>query len=206
MSDKTKRRGYFKYMLAADSETTGLFFNPVGDNPAYDATTGKYHMAVSWGLIVVDADTFEPVEKLYVEIKWDGKSEWLVKAEQTHGLSKEYLAEHGMDEEDAMVEIANLIVKYWSNTPVVLFGHNIVTFDIFFLRDAMRRHGIELSFGNRHVDTNSIGFSTLGTYTSDELFEQVGLPVRGTHNAMEDIEYTLEAAKRIRTLFNSIFD
>jgi DNA polymerase III alpha subunit (gram-positive type) len=198
------KRGYFKYILAMDSETTGLYFN--GDNPSVNESTGKHHQAISWGFIVANADTLEAVDKLYIEIKWDGKSDWNAGAEAVHGLSKEHLEQNGVSEEDAMVEIANLILKYWGTTPVVTLGHNVVTFDLPFLKTAMRRHDIELNFGNRHVDTNGAGFLTFGTYNSDDLFSEAGMPERKQHNAMEDIEFTLESARRIKLLFNSVFE
>ena len=184
-----------------DCETTGLFFD--SDDPSNK--NGKHHQAVSWGLIVTDADTLEPIEKLYVEIKWDGKSEWNPKAEAIHGLSKEHLAANGLDEDEAMADIANLILTYWGTTPVVTLGHNVTTFDVPFLKAGMRRHGLELKFGNRHIDTSGSGFLTFGSYTSDELFNLAGLPERTVHNAMEDVEYTLEAASRIKLIFNTVY-
>lgn len=194
-----KPRGYFKYILAMDCESTGLFFN--NDDPSIEGDA--YHMAVSWGLIVLDADTLAEVDRLYVEIKWDGKSAWDDGAEKVHGLSKEHLDKNGMSEEDACCAIANLIVKYWGNTPIVTLGHNVVTFDLYFLKNMMRRQGIELIFGNRHIDTNSVGFVSMSTYNSDELFEVMGLEERTLHNALEDIELTVEVCRRIRMITDS---
>ena len=57
---------------------------------------------------------------------------------------------------------------------------------------------------NRTIDTNSIGFCTFGTYTSDEFFTAAGMPERELHNSMEDIEYTVESFRPI-TLANYIF-
>ena len=88
-----KDRGHFQFLLAIDAETSGLFPYEL------DVSTknkDEYYQAVSWGIIVADAETLLPIEKLYVEIKWDGKSLWNDRAEKIHGLSKEYLEEHGM--------------------------------------------------------------------------------------------------------------
>ena len=100
-------KGYFKYILAVDSETTGL--NKVKNEG--DVSDG--HQAVSWGLIVADAETLIPVEKLYLEVKWNEQSkrrkeldpEFGVTASSIHGLSYSYLEENGIDEADAVVQI-----------------------------------------------------------------------------------------------------
>lgn len=200
MTEPKKPRGYFKYLLGMDCETSGIYFS--SDDPLYNEADGKYFQPISWGFLVIDADTLDVVEKLYVEIKWDGIAEWSPQAQAVHGLSKDHLDQHGIPEEDAMLQIANLIVKYWGTSPVCTLGHNVHTFDMPALRRQMRRHGIELNFGNRHVDTNSAGFLSFKTYNSDDLFECAGMPERKLHNAMEDIEYTLESAKRIQMIFD----
>ena len=200
-SPKDKPRGYFEYILAIDCETTGLFFNV--DDPSYDPETGKEHQALSWGVIVADAKTLEPIEELYVEIQHNGDAEWNDSAAQIHGLTKEYLVENGVPEEEAVMLIANLIVKYWgTDNKIATLGHNVVAFDIWFLKRLMRRYGIELRFGNRHIDTFSLSFGTIGGFNSDDLFETMGLPVRGVHNALEDIKYTLESVRRIKVLWD----
>ncbi len=193
-----KPKGYFKYILAMDCETSGLAFG--SDSPCYDE--GGYYQPLSWGMLVLNADTLEEIERLYVEIKWDGVSLFDERTVKVHGLSKDHLEREGVSEEDACVMIGSMIMKYWETTPVVTLGHNVVSFDLPFLKEMMRRHGIELSFGNRHVDTNGAGFIALGSYTSDELFDIIGLDQRQEHNALEDIVMTVEAARSIRLLVN----
>lgn len=193
-----KPRGYFKYILAMDCETTGLGFG--SDDPSQDVD--GYYQPISWGIAVLNADTLDEIERLYVEIKWDGVALFDEKTIKVHGLSKERLEANGVSEEEACVQIGTLIMKYWETTPVVTLGHNVVSFDLPFLKAMMRRHGIELSFGNRHIDTNGAGFIALGSYTSDELFNIVGLEDRKEHNALEDILMTVEAARSIRLLVN----
>lgn len=197
-------RGYFEKVLALDCETTGLFFNT--DDPSYDPTTGKTHQSLSWGFIVADAKTLKPIDKLYLEIKWNGVSEWNKKAEEVHGLSKEYLDKNGLTEEQAVEQIGNLIIQHWPSNKICLLGHNVVSFDMWFFKRLMRSQGIELPFGNRHIDTFALGQCTLGTFNSDDLFAECGLPVRTTHNALEDIEYTLESARRIKMIFQSALE
>jgi len=198
MTDKP--RGYFKYILAADCETTGV---AVGcDNPTVDEAAGKTFQSVSWGFLVLDADTLEEIDRLYLEIKWNGTSYWEPRAEAVHGLSKEYLKEHGLTEEEAVGEIANLVIKYWGpDSPICLLAHN-ANFDLSFLRALTRSQGIDFKYGNRIIDTNGIAFATFGTYNSDDFFEAAGMPERTTHNALEDIEYTVESVRRTRMVFN----
>ena len=68
-----------------------------------------------------------------------------------------------------------------------------------------RLFDIELKFGARHIDTNSVGFVNWETFNSDDLFEMVGFDQRGHHNALDDARMALEAARQTRVLFKSIF-
>lgn len=200
----TKPRGYFDYFLAIDCETSGMAFNE--DDPSINTKTGQIYQSVSWGLIVVDATTLKTVEELYLEIKWDGESEWDKKAEKVHGLSLAYLEEHGMTAEEAVVAIAGLILKYWGpDVPVCLAGHNVQTFDMPFLKRLLRSQGIEIKFGNRHIDTNSIGFGVYQTYNSDDLFEMVGCAKRAEHNALDDARNVVRSIRVTRSLANECF-
>lgn len=207
-SPKDKPKGYFEYILAADCETSGMCYNC--DDPSYNPKTKEYYQAVSWGLAVVHAPTLEVIDRLYVEIQWDGKSVWNEQAQAVHGLSRQYLNENGVPMSEAVGQIGNLILPYWGTTSIRLLGHNIMTFDLPFLRRTMRSEGIELSFGNRHIDTSSIGYALFGTYNSDDLFDIIGLPERDPkkHNALDDAlscVHVLKAAKAVRKrLFGEI--
>jgi DNA polymerase III epsilon subunit-like protein len=206
-SPKDKPRGYFEFLLAIDCETTGLNFT------TDDASVG--HQAVSWGVIVADAKTLKPIDELYVEIKWNEQSratkaenpKFGLDAEKVHGLTFDYLEQNGIDESEAVLLIGSLIMKYWGPTVSIrTLGHNVHLFDLPFLRAMFRRHDIELSFGNRHYDTNSIGFVAFDTFNSDDLFEKVGFDTRGTHNALDDARMALESARRIRVLFQNAIE
>lgn len=200
----TRPKGYFDYFLAIDCETSGMSFGT--DDPSINTKTGQVYQSVSWGLVVVDATTLETVEELYIEIKWDGESEWDKRAEKVHGLSLAYLEENGMTPEEAVVAIAGLILKYWGpDVPVCLAGHNVQTFDMFFLKRLLRSQGIEIKFGNRHIDTNSIGFSVYQTYNSDDLFDVVGCVKRDKHNALDDARNVVRVIRVTRSLANECF-
>ena len=205
--------GHFNVLLALDCETTGICFN--NDSPVYNPRTKERHQAVSWGLIVADSETLKPVEKLYLEIKWNNESKkqrklnpkFGKKAEEIHGLTFEYLEENRMDEEEAIVEIGNVIITHWgAGRSIQTLGHNLCNFDIPFLRDMFFRYEIELNFGNRMYDSNSIGWAAFNTFNSDDLFSAVGLEPRKNHNALEDAWMSLESVRRIRKVFRRLLD
>ena len=202
-----KPKGYFKHILAMDCETTGLCFNV--DHPTYNPDTGERHQSVSWGLVVVDSETMKPVDELYVEIKWNENSieqrrldpKFGTFAEKVHGLTKAHLDEHGVTEEEAIEQIWAMIGKYWGPTSCIsTLGHNVHLFDLDFFKDLFRRHGIPIKFGNRHVDTNGIGWAAFKTYNSDQLFKLIGFDDRGDHNALDDIKMTIASAKAVRDI------
>lgn len=205
-----KPRGYFQKLLALDCETTGFCF---GHNPVYNTHTKERHQSVSWGVIVVDAATLKPLDELYVEIKWNERSliqrmnnpKFGKDAEKIHGLSLEALEENGVEEEEAVTQIGNLILNHFGDGDIRLLGHNVVTFDRLFFDDLFRRHDINLKFGNRHIDTNTIGFVCYETFNSDDLFELIGI-TRETHNALEDARASLKVAQITRKLFKTVLE
>ncbi len=213
MAQNDKPRGYFEKLLVIDCETTGLCFS--AENPVFNPATGERHQAVSWGLIVADAKTLRPIDRVYVEIKWNKESKRQKKsdpsfggrAEQVHGLTYEYLEKNGLTEEEAVEKIGNLIITHFGpSNPLKTLGHNVHLFDVPFLRDLFERTGVPLTFGNRHYDTNSMGFATFGTFNSDDLFELVGCPKRDDHNALTDAEQALEATRIIRKIFRTALE
>lgn len=204
---KGSPRGSFDFLLAMDTETTGLCTNH--STPVFNDAKMERHQTVSWGFVVANAETLRPIEKLYVEIKWNKTSkaqreanpDFGKKAESIHGLTYDYLEKNGITEEEAVLQIGNLLIKHWGNTVIKTLGHNVHLFDLPFLQDLMERHGINLPFGSRHYDTNSIGFATFGTFNSDDLFEIIGFEKREEHNALTDAEQALETTRVIRTIF-----
>lgn len=199
---KMNNKDKIKFVLAVDVETTGLSW--VQGDPS------QGHQIVSIGLIVADAETFEPIEEKYVEIKWNEQSKaarrkdpkFGVGAEEVHGLTYEYLESNGLDEEDAVVEIAEIIVKYWStDVTIQLLGHNVGTFDVHFVRNLLHKHELMFKFASRMYDSHSLGAGTIGAVNSDQLFEALGFDTREEHNALEDARMSLDAFKIIRKLW-----
>ena len=196
----------FKFGLCIDWETSGAIWG--GDS-------SKEFQGISCGAIVFDVKTFDPVEELYLEIKHNPKWKWSDEAEKIHGLSREYLEQNGVTQEEAAMALAELILKYWGTDSKVMFlGHN-PEFDRRFTNQLLNEIDIEFSveasgkFDSRidvfHVvlDTSALGFITLGLYKSDLLFEKIGFEERGDHNALDDARQTLMTCKVIRELVQS---
>lgn len=202
MSDKNLPRGYFDKVLAMDCETSGFCVN--SDDPSIG------YQSVSWGLIVADAETLKPIDELYVEIKWNGEAKWDQNAENTHGLSKIYLDQHGLTEEQAVVEIANFVYKYWPpnaefshNRSIRCLGHNVATFDVWFMRQLFRKFDLEFKTGNRFIDTSTIAWSVFNCFNSEDAFNLIGVE-RKQHNALEDARASLRLVKTVKKLSNKL--
>lgn len=203
----TKRRpALFDLTMACDAETTGLAFGKV--DPTINEDTGEKYQAISFGFIIANVHTLRPIDELYVEIQYDESYEWTEGAERVHGLSREYLAEHGMTRMEAGHKIADFIEKYFGPIDQIrklcLLGHNVATFDRYFLIDLLQECGRVPQFGNRHIDTLSLGIVTLGAFSSDELFEVLGMTRDPSkHNALEDTRHALKAARMIKKFIQS---
>jgi hypothetical protein len=184
---------------------------------AFGKDVAENYQSVSWGFVIADAENLKPIDELYVEIKWDGVSKWNDKAEKIHGLSKEYLEENGVSNEEAVEQIANFILKHWnpeadtsSERNVRCLGQNVATFDIWFLIKMFEDAGADelrraiLPTGNRFIDTSTIGYM-LGYFNSDDLFESVGVE-RAAHNALEDAKASLTAARKTKKLIKMFLE
>lgn len=188
----------FTKFLAIDCETSGMSF---GDDPSVN------HQMVSIGLIISDVKTYKELDTLYLEIKWNGESEWNEHAEKIHGLSKEYLEENGIEEEDAVIQIVEFIIKHFDiNKGITLMGHNVSSFDKFFLRAILRKFDITLKFSHRALDSFPVGLLAVNAFDSDDLFNNLGFPPRKEHNSLEDIRYTLKAFRILNKLFRQCID
>lgn len=56
------------------------------------------------------------------------------------------------------------------------------------------------------LDTSAAGFITVGLYKSDMLFDKMGFPVRGDHNALEDARMTLQTCALLKQLVGVGYD
>lgn len=180
-----------RFGLAIDWETSGF------SAPNY----ASQHQGISFGAIIFDVQSLEPVEALYLEIKFDEKYKWEAGAERVHGLSKTYLNSTGVTQEEAATQLLNLIIKYIAiGDDIMLLGHR-VHFDKAFTQQLTESIGVELSYHPNTIDSCSMAITLMEIAKSEDVFQLMGMPPRAEHNAMEDIMYTLLSIKRMKELF-----
>ena len=191
-------------ILAIDCETSGL--NWKSGHSDCNQTVADGYQAIEWGLIAADVETYKPTAAMQVLIKWNGESKWDPKAEAIHGKSKEYLEKHGVDEEEAVMQILEFLLENFDlKKPIFVLGHNVATFDLPFLKDLLYRWEVEnIKFGHRAFDTFSASMATLKMHDSDALFKQLGFPDRGDHNALEDANNALKTFRMINKAWNQM--
>lgn len=178
--------------LCIDWETTGSNFG--GDSSIE-------YQGIALGAAVFSLKTFEIKSTFKIYIKFDPtKYKWTDKAQEIHGITKEFLEENGVTQEEAAIEFASFLLDHFGPSPkIMVLGHNI-HFDIAFTKQLLEP--FELMFTIHHVqlDTACAGLIAIGQYKSDFLFDIFGLPKRGDHDPLEDVKYTLAVAKGIREL------
>lgn len=183
--------------LILDWETSGADFD-AGDS-------ARRFQGISFGAVICDLQTFNEVESLYREVQFDEKKyKWTARAEEIHGLSREYLAENGVPREQALTDLLDLIDRHIGlGRTITIGGHNI-SFDIDFLNQlTFDCAGILLPLHHVRLETSSIGFVCTGIHRSTDLFEFFGGEKRGKHNALQDAQQTLAVLRGVRALCNS---
>jgi len=179
-----------QFGLAIDWETSGYSL------PNY----ASKHQGISYGAIIFDVKTLDPIESLYREIHFNPKYIWDAGAERVHGITQSYLAKNGVPQQDAAFELASLVNRYLGNDNVMVLGHR-VHFDIAFTNQLMDSAGMEFTYHPTKIDSCSMATILLELTYSEDIFSILGLPPRGQHNALEDIMYTLESVKRMKEYF-----
>ena len=187
--------GFFNKILVIDTETSAI--NTSSKDISEDC------QIVAIGLVVADAKSFKEIDSKYIEIRWNKNSKWSEKAQSIHGLSREYLDEHGVAEDDAVVQICEFILKHYNpDDSITLLAHN-PRFDHAFLSSLLSKYDIKFKFSHRMIDSFTAGFVSLGTFNSDDLFEYLGFDRKGYHNALGDARMALKAVSIIANIFQS---
>lgn len=195
-----------KYGICLDWETSGADFG---------ADSSINYQGIAVGAIVFDLTTLEEVESLYREIKFDStRYKWTEQAEKIHGLSREYLEKSGVTQEQALVDLIEVMIKYWPpgffaelgkepDSKILLAGHN-KGFDMDFTAQLFRDNQLEIAFHHVGMDSTMIAFAVAGIYKSDEVFEVLGgINKRDCHNALEDARACLAVLRNIRQIFQN---
>ena len=193
-----KKSAKYDKILALDVETSGINFK--SNDPS------ENYQIVSIGLIVADTDKFNPIEELYLEIKWNKEDQWDDRAESIHCLSRNYLENNAMDEKDAVEEIALFLDKHFGiDHAISCLGQNVGTFDVLFLKRLLKKYKLPFKFAARHLDTFSLSISTVGAYSSDELFNIMGFENRTSHNSLDDAKMALRSVKIISKMWKDAY-
>lgn len=195
---KLTQRPMPNYGLIIDWETSG-------SNWGGDST--KDFQGLAFGAIVFNLSTFEPVDKLYVELKFDAERyKWQDAAERVHGLTREHLEANGVTREEAAVLFGEFFLKYFAPDETVFFLGHHANFDIAFTEQLLGEFGLMFKVNPSILDTSSAGYIMFGIHKSQDLFNFLQLnEERKVHNALEDCELTLQAAAMMRKIVNSVF-
>lgn len=183
-------------IIGIDVETTGF---------DYSEDITKNHQIVSIGLLALTSD-FRVIDKFYREIKWNGTSHWSPQAEKIHGLTKDYLENNGISEEDAVADILEFLINNLEdiNKPILFLGHNVRNFDIPFFKKLTSKFDVNLKIAHRAVDSFTLGYTLFGTNDSNELFSLFGYERTTNHNALEDVLITANICRKIKKLWGKI--
>ena len=198
---KPLSRGHIgTHILAIDFETTGSTFG------SYEETFKRFQ-GISFGAIIASSETFEPVETLYREIKFESsKFEWTDEAEAIHGITREHLEKTGVTQEEAATDLAGLIFKYFATGAVAFLGHNI-EFDIEATKQLLQPFGVMPQVHHVKLETSGTSFITIGKYRSDDVFKFFGGADRAPlHNALDDAQMALNVAQATRAIFQMAFN
>lgn len=188
--------------MASKNPKFGLSFDWETSGSDWSSVFAVKHQGISLGMVVFEMATFLPVDELYLEIQFDeSKYEWNAEAEAIHGLSREHLAKYGVTPEEAAIQVASMILKWFGTTQVTVLGHNI-DFDIAFMKQLLEPFEVMFKIHLRKIETSSLSLVCFGSSHSNDLFEMTGLATRSHHNALEDAKMTLEAVRRIRAVIH----
>lgn len=179
------------FALAIDWETSG-YRAPSKQGDTYC----ELHQGLSFGAKIVDMRSLDVVDELYLEIQYNPKYKWEEGAARVHGLTKERLAK-GVTQEDAAIQLANLIMKYFGINEVILIGHRVY-FDKDFTNQLFDVIDIKVTWHPTLIDVSAISTIMLEMSKSEDIFQALGMPPRTDHNAMEDISMSLEVLRILK--------
>jgi DNA polymerase III alpha subunit (gram-positive type) len=190
--------------MAAPVPTKAICIDWETSGSTWGGDSSILHQGISFGLVVFDTRTFDPIDMIYHEIKFDSsKYKWSNEAQAVHGISREYLEQNGISQEDAAVAMVEILLKHFGPDPTIMFlGHN-VGFDVLFTKQLLEPFELMFKTHNVLLDTACTALITMGIHKSDLVFEALGLEERQMHNALEDCLMTIEACKRIRMIFEA---
>lgn len=175
------------YIVAWDVETTGL--NPKEDFiiqlacVKFDKKTGSILKTNKWYIKPAHAYTISP------------------KAQEVHGLSKEFIEENGVYFKDIVAEFFEMI----SDADLLTYNGN--SFDIKFLNEECKRWGIELPiYGKKFYDSFSMECRFNPRNLSAVYEKYMGHVFENAHDALSDVMATVKVFQAQMKTQNLTYD
>jgi DNA polymerase III epsilon subunit-like protein len=131
-----------------------------------------------------------PQLTFYRELRPQTGIAWDDRTESAHGLTREYLADHGVDPAEAIRNLADWIESVREGRNPVMVGVN-VAFDWMFLADYLWRYTGRNPFGIAPLDLKSLFMGRYGVRHWSEtgkrnMLEKVTVDLPHTHHALDD--------------------
>lgn len=162
-----------KEIVAFDVETTGL--SPENND------------IIQIGLVKFDSTSFELLDERLYYILPEGNFVIEQEAEDIHGITKEYLLEHGTSFASVWSEIEQFIGD------CDLLSYNGNNFDVPFLCNTLRKNNLSFNFTkHRFYDALTIERERHSNRLADVYKRYTGKELVGAHNALADVKATAE--------------
>lgn len=199
-----------EFGIVIDWETSGLRPHETPWRAYLEGPQG-----IELGVVLVKLPHFEPIAEFSSRVKFLGVHNgisyggalyenltWSDDAQKVHRISVNELTTAPMPSTVARDFInfvrTNTGITELMKHPLMICGHN-PSGDAYSLRQLLFLGGAEreIRFHHRMIDSFTAGYLTLGTKSSNELFERVSNVVRDGHNALQDAQLTLDALRSI---------
>lgn len=152
-----------KYYLSVHVETNGL-------NNEVDKSITEGHEIVSIGVAVCDKE-FKLIDSKIIFI--DNNLEDT--GETWNKISKQFLQDEGVSEEDAVVEFADFILQYFDpDDNIVTIGQNPHAFALPFLKKLLYKYEVYIRFSSNSLDLFSLTTPTIGEMSIREIIDIFG--------------------------------
>lgn len=169
-----------KDIVAFDVETTGL-------NPRND-------FIIQLSCMLLDGETMIVKNKQNWYINPDCKYEISQQAFEKHGLTKEFLKEHG----NKLKDISQDIINFFGDYDILTYNGN--SFDINFLYFNLLNIGVEFDINGRNYYDAFLMYKKCHPSTLEAVYKYyTGQDLESAHNATADVEATVEIFKHLHT-------
>lgn len=152
-------------------------------------------------------EKWEIIDEFRADVQWLGPTQyykgshpdlvWSPEAERVHGITQASLHQKPHPQMIAQGLIP-MLKRHWVGEKIIFAGHN-PWFDMYFTKQFLWFAGVsnEVRMDHRMLDSGTLGFSTLGTTSSDDLFLATSGSRRGKHDALEDAKLTVSAFREL---------